>query len=355
MKKILLLLTICCAYSLNLMAQGHNIGEVLKLNGEIVVDGEIDEVWDDANVFNILSTPLSTHDNASDDLTSGTVKSFLSPTTLYVLIEVQDKLLSKDSPKGMVWGNTDDAFDFPVGFGNVDADTDAGMAEFLWITVGVEHGENNDTTGTTVMAQQNNYGKALAAVNTADSVPYGAQKIIANYGYNIEVAIPLLHLDSTAAVDGEDFSGRTMLFDVRHNDSDGTPEIPAPDWAPEGSTGRDGQWTLGSVFTIKEGAWWTIPVSSSRVTISSDVVDVPSTGLISRSATTFDVYPNPASGTVRIKNAEPGSEISILNLAGQTVVSTEVNGFNMELNISELNAGIYFVRVSDSAQKLVIE
>jgi len=62
------------------------------------------------------------------------------------------------------------------------------------------------------------------------------------------------------------------------------------------------------------------------------------------SAEKVQVYPNPASGVLYIKNAE-GSDISIFNSVGQLVLSTRLYSGN-QVDIAALDPGIYFLRVS---------
>lgn len=58
----------------------------------------------------------------------------------------------------------------------------------------------------------------------------------------------------------------------------------------------------------------------------------------------LNVAPNPASTTLTIENAA-GSQIFVYNIAGQQVMSVEAAEANETLNVSNLNAGLYIVRV----------
>jgi len=59
----------------------------------------------------------------------------------------------------------------------------------------------------------------------------------------------------------------------------------------------------------------------------------------------FSILPNPATNQVIISSASPFHTVEIINLLGQTLVSQSVIGNSATLNISNLNNGIYFVRV----------
>jgi hypothetical protein len=68
------------------------------------------------------------------------------------------------------------------------------------------------------------------------------------------------------------------------------------------------------------------------------------------------IYPNPSSGTFKIKDAPQNSHLEIYNMLGEKIYSEIVKDENLQLHAA---AGIYFVRVSDGAksytQKLMIQ
>ena len=59
---------------------------------------------------------------------------------------------------------------------------------------------------------------------------------------------------------------------------------------------------------------------------------------------TLNVTPNPASSYIYVENAA-GSQIYVYNIAGQEVMAIESAKANETLNVSNLNAGLYIVRV----------
>lgn len=65
---------------------------------------------------------------------------------------------------------------------------------------------------------------------------------------------------------------------------------------------------------------------------------------IAENANTLKVTPNPASTTLTVENAA-GAQIYVYNIAGQEVMSVESAEANETLNVSNLNAGLYIVRV----------
>ena len=72
--------------------------------------------------------------------------------------------------------------------------------------------------------------------------------------------------------------------------------------------------------------------------INDDIVNIPEI------TNTLTVTPNPASTSINVANAA-GSQISVYNIAGQEVMTVANAEANETLNVSNLNAGLYIVRV----------
>jgi len=71
-------------------------------------------------------------------------------------------------------------------------------------------------------------------------------------------------------------------------------------------------------------------------------------------AKSFSIYPNPASSQISVK-AERETEIQIMDMTGRIVLNVNaVEGIN-RINVSELESGVYFVRMNGSAVKFVKE
>lgn len=83
--------------------------------------------------------------------------------------------------------------------------------------------------------------------------------------------------------------------------------------------------------------------------ISDTICFLKTTGLDMLSASGFDIYPNPSHHTVQLKFSETLSRatIAVVDMTGRIVLEHEIaNGSIVKLNISELNAGSYTVRVN---------
>jgi hypothetical protein len=62
-----------------------------------------------------------------------------------------------------------------------------------------------------------------------------------------------------------------------------------------------------------------------------------------------DIYPNPVNDKLVISAEDAINSISIYNLQGAVVFSRIVSGKTVELSLSELNAGIYFIKVQSGS------
>jgi len=78
----------------------------------------------------------------------------------------------------------------------------------------------------------------------------------------------------------------------------------------------------------------------------------------------FSIYPNPASDQVNLNLEKSGEEVAVevFDINGRKVIQTKFEGasnFNESLNVSNLNSGVYFVKVNTdgkmATQKLIIK
>jgi len=91
-------------------------------------------------------------------------------------------------------------------------------------------------------------------------------------------------------------------------------------------------------------------------TFSGYRIEVGNTGTISLTKEKFEVYPNPANNEVTINGLEDLSisSLEIVNMAGATVKSYDnVNTPSFNMNIAELENGMYFVKINHEITELV--
>ena len=70
--------------------------------------------------------------------------------------------------------------------------------------------------------------------------------------------------------------------------------------------------------------------------------------------THMNIYPNPAVGQVNVTLSQ-NSEIVICNIMGQTIMTVEGHAGANSINISELNAGVYFISAGSDTQKFIVK
>ena len=69
---------------------------------------------------------------------------------------------------------------------------------------------------------------------------------------------------------------------------------------------------------------------------------------------TFSIYPNPAKESVSVQLDNNANSLQIIDIAGRVVISRENLSTGIHnLNLSDLNAGIYFVKISDENETTV--
>jgi hypothetical protein len=64
-------------------------------------------------------------------------------------------------------------------------------------------------------------------------------------------------------------------------------------------------------------------------------------------------YPNPVSKILNIDVPNAGSRISIYNALGEAVIEIEAARKHVQIDVSELNAGLYFIKLEDSGEVVV--
>jgi Secretion system C-terminal sorting domain len=69
----------------------------------------------------------------------------------------------------------------------------------------------------------------------------------------------------------------------------------------------------------------------------------------------FEIFPNPSSKLITIKtvDAPSGFEVEVLNAFGQTVISKSSGSDKMNIDISELPAGLYFLKIRNQIKRFI--
>jgi phosphatidylserine/phosphatidylglycerophosphate/cardiolipin synthase-like enzyme len=68
----------------------------------------------------------------------------------------------------------------------------------------------------------------------------------------------------------------------------------------------------------------------------------------------INIYPNPASDKITVKNnSDELQEVSIYSINGQLMIQKEINSPEMNIDISSLSQGIYVIRISGNSNSFV--
>lgn len=78
-------------------------------------------------------------------------------------------------------------------------------------------------------------------------------------------------------------------------------------------------------------------------------------GIDENSLNDFVIYPNPSSDIVNVSLKNPNGMISLLSTDGKVIESREVSSNTETFNVGSLKAGVYFIQVGQSVQKLMVK
>jgi hypothetical protein len=91
--------------------------------------------------------------------------------------------------------------------------------------------------------------------------------------------------------------------------------------------------------------------TESQVVVS---VRVALSSIEETSLQAFTIYPNPARNFIKISGLSAKSEVTIIDMTGQTVLRKDISPEEF-LDINNLKHGIYLVKINDTTAKLIIE
>lgn len=130
----------------------------------------------------------------------------------------------------------------------------------------------------------------------------------------------------------------------------------------------DGEIFFGTVHPDTSGHWNYFgpgPLSGSPITATATnacgstseftqnftvVLDIPETETAEHS---LNVYPNPATNLLTIESPVSNATLNIINLLGQEIISKDITERKIELDVSQLNRGIYLVKLYNNNITLV--
>lgn len=86
--------------------------------------------------------------------------------------------------------------------------------------------------------------------------------------------------------------------------------------------------------------------SNNKVAIFGDITSSVETDIVSEEH--IQIYPNPSSDYIYVRNESPISNIQIFDINGQIVYSNSENGNVLKIDLTNFTTGTYIIKVSDS-------
>jgi hypothetical protein len=86
----------------------------------------------------------------------------------------------------------------------------------------------------------------------------------------------------------------------------------------------------------------------------SDTLMVEFVGQSSFTSRSLHIFPNPAHSTISISSTEPNSDYSIFDTSGRIVLSGKCKNGNQVIDVSQFLPGVYFIRIGEEMQRVVV-
>ena len=137
------------------------------------------------------------------------------------------------------------------------------------------------------------------------------------------------------------------VFVYTYNCVPATPTFTQQYCGCNGLVGQDEQMTFtpnaGTPYLIRVFSYGTATTNEGDFTIC--IVDPLMTGIEESTNETFMIYPNPSSGKFTIETKEQETEISIVNVVGEKILSLKMISDKSEIDLNEQPNGIYFLNI----------
>jgi hypothetical protein len=316
----------------------------------IIVDGEIDDIWENADTIDL--TPVFDLAYSSAEMSeNGEIfaRMLYDSTHLYVLVVFDDDSVHLDDGMEMMYQRTyggdpdglpqnhDNNDDWEIFYWKKDGDRKFVMPGFLDVlngnfiygegycsTCNVEWLNQPTKEGVTfqLVPDQDSIMMAVDTFMTAD----GKWRYIQEYAFGWDT-----WLKRTEPVEVGDIIG----FEISLRDYD------------------DGELKHVANMSSPINGVYTLAYFAGKCTLGGELI-VPETSIVGAG---ISIYPNPATNNVTIDGADNIEGVLITNIVGQ-VVQVENNTDN-NISVAGLDAGIYFVNIEVNGQvvtkKLIVE
>ena len=113
----------------------------------------------------------------------------------------------------------------------------------------------------------------------------------------------------------------------------------------------------GRYFIATVNGSYKVAITDGSCNDTSDCVTLTNVGIDEGSLNTVvSLYPNPTNGIVNLTMADNAGkvQINVLDISGKSYIDMNSKSKNIEIDLSDLESGVYFVRVnSDTGQKMI--
>ena len=172
---------------------------------------------------------------------------------------------------------------------------------------------------------------------------------------SFEYSGPTSATDHNGYVDGDKFylanyKAGMRVIDISDISNENMTEIGFFDVFPSNNTaGYDGAWNVYPYFASGNILISSLKYSSPDYVPGFYLVKSSTLSVDDNFLSNFSLYPNPSTNSVKLSSTNtPISEISIYDLSGKLLLSKKYNSeININLNISNLDAGIYLLKINN--------
>ena len=104
--------------------------------------------------------------------------------------------------------------------------------------------------------------------------------------------------------------------------------------------------TNGETYFIRIFEWYSVPPGSNDITLKVWTSNLLSEPELDKDIAEFRFYPNPVQDKLNLRAQDNIENVSVYNMLGQEVMRQAPNSNNTEVNMSGLQTGSYFVKVT---------
>jgi hypothetical protein len=112
---------------------------------------------------------------------------------------------------------------------------------------------------------------------------------------------------------------------------------------------------INQTFTPTVVGDYKVEITLGGCSNTSSCVTVTTLETTSFDSTNFVYYPNPTSDILHITNGNLIEEVNVINLIGQQMISTKFNSKEIQLNLSTLPTGTYFITINSEGKSKTIK